>query len=269
MGRTEFGEQQLRDCVNFCLIEYAQSILNSSVVPNSPTPCEEKTLGWDTAFFLPWLGPCQAGKYACNLFIQYKVSHPYTGKWGQFGKDWGKQDYYMFNLAKVRRGVPEFQQIQNLTGLEAHGFTVVYVTNHISGLSDLFNLYGQRQLLDKLPALKVKRNIGLHVHATFTQASKHFYLHSDLVEETKTCIMSAIKQTEQTEYKSDLDKIEKALFEQFNLPDGTTALLGTLIDYYRTIYEIIDVDAARELGLRHFMKYYLNLHWHRFPKIPE
>lgn len=269
MGRTEFGEQQLRDCVNFSLIEYIENTYNSSVPPNSPTPCEEKTLGWDTAYYLPWLGPCQAGKYACNLFIQYKVSHPYTGKRGNFGKDWMGNNYFMFYMAYLKARKPDFHQLQSLIDLSAQGFTVVYVTNHVCQLYDFIDLYMRRRLMDELPVLKVKPNLGLHVQTTFTPASKYFLLHSEVFKEPKTNIMSALEQTEPTEYKADLEKIERALIEQFNLSEGKRILLDTLIDSYRKIYEIEDDNVARGIGLRHFMNYYLNLHWYRIPKLTK
>ena len=263
MQETEFGEQQLRDCTNASIIMFAQQQNNTVLFPNSPTPHEEKLLGWDTGFCIPGLGPTQPGRYACNLFIQYKKSSHLAGQGCDFYNIWN-QDYYLFHLAYRVNGNYDYHQRNRLITLANQGYSAIYVTNHVWQLSELHRLYINQRLIHDLPVLKVKSSLRNHTKVSFTATSNFFLLHSEKEDASKTSILKVLEETAASDYYKDI----------LNLKTFVLDYEGQKIPYsldfkktYKSFQSVIErQEIALGLALRYYLRYQMNLHWYRIPK---
>ena len=70
MLEPDFGEHQLQ---YFIVSELANLLHIPHKQPIVPTPHEEKTLGWDAGFNIPFLKLPNTNQKNCNLFLQFKL----------------------------------------------------------------------------------------------------------------------------------------------------------------------------------------------------
>lgn len=265
MNETQFGEQQLRDCVNTSLIIHAMKHHNTVLFPHSPTPHEEKHLGWDTGFSIPGLS---AGNdtVGCNLFIQYKISSHHSSEYCDYYKLWGNRDYFKFNLCYTKHGVPDYHQLDRLIDLNAKGYSAIYVTNHIWQLSELNMLYLNEQLVHDLPVLEVVPVLRQHTKVTFTDSSNCFYLHSDVSEAPSRKLISVIEQLKATSFADDVEFLMEVI-NRYGLDRSHIGHFERILRTYREMF--LNPDIAIGLSIRYYLMHYMNLHWYRFQVIND
>ncbi|MEY3480258.1 MAG: hypothetical protein RIQ71_1033 [Verrucomicrobiota bacterium] len=182
MIEPNFGEGQLQQVVNTAFTQFALNHHGVHANPIIPTLVAEHGLGWDTAFYFPWLGYLPLDNHdGCNFFIQYKASKLIEGTRGAQWQEW-KDRYFRFQIPHiVKKGkthVPDYHQFDSLRCLAEYGCEVYYATNHVTSREDLFAEADSCELLEKIPFLDVRDMADRHFYVTFTAASDHFYLHS-------------------------------------------------------------------------------------------
>lgn len=262
MGKTEFGEQQIRDLVNPSLVLYARQKYNSMIVPISPTPHLEHELGWDTGFCVPGLRAMQDDTYGCNLFIQYKVSSHHESKHCAYHKLWSSRDYYLFRLYYTVHGTKDYHQLDNLIDLSNKGFMTVYVTNHVWELSELVKLYINQRIVHELPVLAVTHMLGQHSKVSFTDSSSYFCLHSDVSEARSFKLTNIIGDLRATNYFDDIER----LLEFIQNNDDRAYYMAGYEQLLRFFHKpTIAEEVARALSVRFLLNHYMNIHWFRFP----
>ena len=185
MIEPNFSESQLQQVVNTEIT--IQSFLHTGKMYN-PTVVnliEEYNLGWDTAFYFPWLLKTPHPKHrGCNFFIQYKLSELVEGSRGNEYSSWGCS-YLRFKIPYLTKNettgkyIYDYNQFDRLKELADEGYYTYYATNHILFDYQLFRLADSQQLLDEIPFLDVSSIIGYHPKVTFTERSLYFLLHSD------------------------------------------------------------------------------------------
>ena len=91
MTNPNFSESQLQQLVNTEITMHLFSKEGKIYIPNIVSLIQENRLGWDTAFYFPWLTPPPNPNHrGYNFFIQYKLSKlqhqqpnvERTGLWG-------------------------------------------------------------------------------------------------------------------------------------------------------------------------------------------
>jgi hypothetical protein len=183
MLEPDFGEAQLQQCVNTEITNRLLLSGNVFVLAVVLTLPEEAILGWDSAFYLPWLAnaPSQVHR-GCNFFIQYKLSVLYEGISATQYDCWD-EPYFRFKIPHTmksgKRYVSDYHQFEALRKLANAHYPVFYATNHVLLREELFQLAADRRLLDEIPLLDVAPLRKHHRFVTFTEASHHFLLHSD------------------------------------------------------------------------------------------
>ena len=188
MIKPNFSESQLQQLVNTEITMFCYSRFR-------PMECwwfhpiiidliEEDELGWDSAFYFPWLliRPDNSG---VNFFIQYKLSKLIEGRRGREWKHWNSsylrfQIPYTIKDKLTKKYSDDFSQFNALKKLANKGYPVFYATNHTVERYELFHLASSQRLLSEVPFLDVSSVNRLHKKVTFTETSSHFLLHSDI-----------------------------------------------------------------------------------------
>lgn len=182
---------------------------------------EEYDLGWDTAFFFPWLSmPPHPDNRGCNFFIQYKLSELIEGHRAREWSHWNEH-YFRFQIPYstkdtiTHRYYDDYNQFDHLKDLANMGYYVYYFTNHVLRDRDLFHMASDQQLLDEIPILDVSDINGYHKKVTFTKDSPYFLLHSKL-EEIKMLnwekLIDTIKKSDGTSLFKDVEVLKKFIY---------------------------------------------------------
>jgi hypothetical protein len=230
---------------------------------------EEGDLGWDTAYYFPWLlnPPDSSG---ANFFIQYKLSKLIEGNRAKEWQYWGKE-YLRFQIPyttkdnSTRKYIDDFSQFNALKNLANRSYQVFYATNHIIEKRQLFQLASSQRLLSEIPALSVSSINKKHKKVTFTDTSRHFLLHSEVDEKEKLKIKEII---------SKLADIEKHRFSQdvTKLKDFLLEVEKELNQEYRGFQEEFakvenypqEIRVQRQaLIIAKYLKSYLDIYWYR------
>ena len=234
-------------------------------IPILITPWLESLLGWDTAFWFPWLGvphtdPDQMG---CNFFIQYKLSDRHESRYAKGWKHW-QQPFLRFHLGYRRRQRWDYSQRNALERLSSSGFRVVYVTNHVLDSTDLFNLATADRLCTELPVLRVVPGLTRHGYVTFVPTGANFILHSkkEPVEVTHLKpLINSLEPSTLTEDFPKLVKVIKSFEEEAGIREnGYTAALQRLPEVRAEDKGV----QAMLLGI--FLRRYFDVFWWRFKR---
>ena len=274
MIEPNFSESQLQQVINteitmFCF---------SSFFPNrcwwfNPiirNLIEEGELGWDTAFYFPWLS-ISPNKSGANFFIQYKLSKLIEGRRGNEWENWNNS-YLRFQIPytvkdkTTNRYSDDYSQFNALKKLANKGYTVIYATNHILERQKLFDLAINKKLISQIPCLDISAFNQLHKKVTFTETSNHFCLHSELDKTKKTNlkeITSNIREKKEilTEdiriLKEFLIEIEKGLHIE---SENSFEEKMKRFEKYDEMYPKTFLEAGL---ISRYLKVYLDCYWYR------
>lgn len=258
MIEPDFREPQLQQTVNGAFLLWAITQGNGFVHPVVPSLPEEELLGWDSAFFFPWLlpGP-NLQHHGCNFFLQYKISLVVEGHNGGQYADW-YQSYYRFQIPHTTKHgtqyVSDFHQLYALQALAGQQYEVYYATNQVTSRHDLFTLAENRALLDNTPFLSVADVTHDHRYVTFTPTSQHFFLHSETEECRKhpfEMVQSGLRQAERRPLGKDNDVTFETALPFLKETRGTK----TFIEHYMTLNRMAQQDGGRSTnaGIRQWL----------------
>lgn len=198
MCDPNFSESQLQQAVNTAFLRYVFEQHKTWGFANVPSLIDEFDLGWDSAFYFPWLPhlphPDHEGS---NFFVQYKLSCELTTSRAKEWQHWNSA-YFRFKIphsTKDTKGrfVDDYHQWYRLKDLANQNYPTFYATNSTLSKDDLRNASKADTLLDDIPLLDVRGMSALHKHVTFTPTSKFFLLHSEKEESSKVSFATAIK----------------------------------------------------------------------------
>ncbi len=209
MDEPNFSEGQLQQLTNteiFNLVRGTHPLGIPVVIP----PWLEDMWGWDTGFWLPWIGRRHPVQRGCNFFIQYKLSARHESKYAKGWKHW-RQPFLRFHLGYRRKRRWDYSQRNALERLSASGFRVVYVTNHVLDSTDLFSLAAADRLLTELPVLRVSPGLTKHGYVTFVPGNPNFWLHSRRESAEGTHLKSLIESLESSLLADDLPRLVKVV----------------------------------------------------------
>lgn len=231
---------------------------------------KEFDLGWDSAYFFPWLAaPPHPEHKGCNFFIQYKRSKMIEGPRGGEWRYWN-ESYLRFQIPYSSKDVggfyrDDYNQFDRLKELADQKYDVYYATNHVLTADALFNLARRQQLLDETPFLNVSEIDDRHKKVTFTMRSPDFILLSEprKIEKSKwQNMVSVLKQKKGTSLGDDIDFIEQLVL---NLEEVSDSRIG---GYHEEIEKIREGTSglrmlAKGLILSKYLRRYLDLYWFR------
>ncbi|GAH43984.1 unnamed protein product, partial [marine sediment metagenome] len=175
MIKPNFSECQLQQLVNIEIVMRIYSLNKNIYIPIIINPLEEHKLGWDTAFYFPWLFlPQHQTHRGCNFFIQYKLSKIIEG---HRGKEWicWRKPYLIFQIpyptkdGNNKHYYDNYNQFDNLKELSNKGYYVYYATNHIVYDYELFSIAKDQRLVEEIPLLDVSMIKNRHKNVTFTR----------------------------------------------------------------------------------------------------
>ncbi len=263
MLEPDFREPQLQQTVNSAFFLWALEQGNGFVHPVVPSLLEEELLGWDSAFFFPWLVPSPNPQHhGCNFFLQYKISVVIEGHRGEQYSNW-HQPYYRFQIPHTRkdgnRYVPDFHQLHALQALARTRYEVYYATNQITSRHDLFILAENRTLLDNTPFLSVADVTIDHYYVTFTPSSHHFLLHSETEEcrkQSSEMVQSRLRQTEHRSLGEDNDLTFEATLPFIKDMRGTE----TFIRHYMSLNQTVQQDDEPYVRIKQWFMLRAGLH---------
>lgn len=198
MRDPNFSESQLQQAVNTAFIRHVLEKYGTWVFANVPSLIDEFDLGWDSAFYFPWLPhlphPDHEGS---NFFIQYKLSGELTSAGAKEWLDWNTA-YFRFKIPHNTKDpagsfIDDYHQWDRLKDLANQNYPTFYATNSTLSKDDLRNASKAGTLLDDIPMLDVRGVASLHKHVTFTPTSTSFLLHSEKEESSKTSFAATIE----------------------------------------------------------------------------
>lgn len=275
MIKPNFSESQLQQLVNTEITMFCYSRLYPLkrwwFHPIIVDLIEEGEVGWDSAFYFPWLSirPDNSG---ANFFIQYKLSKLIEGKRGKEWKYWNAsylrfQIPYMIKDKSTKKYSDDFSQFNALKKLATKGYSVFYATNHTVERQKLFSLASGQRLLNEIPFLDVSSVAQLHKKVTFTEKSGHFLLHSDIDKITKVKlneIASKLKEVKKRNLTEDIGILTEFLIEiEKELDIENKNSFKEKIKKYES-YADTEVKKYFETSLiAKYLKLYLDCYWYR------
>lgn len=201
MPDPNFSESQLQQAVNTAFIRYVFETHGVWVFGNVPSLIDEFDLGWDSAFYFPWLRQSlphpDPNHEGCNFFIQYKLSSKRISAGAKEWHHWHTA-YFRFKIPhstqdSTGRYVDDYHQWDRLKDLANQKYPTFYATNSTLSKNDLRYASQAGTLLDDIPLLDIRRVVSLHKHVTFTPTSASFLLHSEKEELSKTNFITTIE----------------------------------------------------------------------------
>lgn len=266
----EFSESQLQQLIN---TEVTMRIFIHGKIMCNPIVInliEEHDLGWDTAFYFPWLFmPSNPNHRGCNFFIQYKLSTLWGSRAGEYS-DWGRP-YLRFQIPYSKKDQTtkqyfyDYNQYNHLKNLANQGYYVFYATNHVTRANELLQIANSQHLLHEIPFLDISTIHGYHKKVTFTQDSSYFLLHTEpkkinIVRWKQ--IYSAVKEDEGTVFLEDVKFLKKFILKiekDMKLSEKS---------FYHGISKISDMQSekrviAETIMILKYLKIYLNICWFR------
>ena len=215
MRDPNFSESQLQQAVNTAFIRYVFEKHGIWVWGNVPSLIDEFDLGWDSAFYFPWLPhlphPDHEGS---NFFIQYKLSGELTSAGAKEWLHWNTA-YFRFKIPHSTKDstgsfVDDYHQWDRLKDLANQNYPTFYATNSTLSKDDMRNASKAGTLLDDIPLLDVRGVVSLHKHVTFTPTSTSFLLHSEKEESSKASFAATIEKLSE-ERTTSLNKASDSL----------------------------------------------------------
>jgi len=238
MREPNFSESQLQQATNTAFIRRVVEQHGVWSFAHVPSLIAEYDLGWDTAFFLPWLphapSPDDEG---CNFFIQYKLSGELTSPGAKEWATWSSP-YLRFKIPHSTKSpagafIDDYHQWDRLKVLAGKNYPTFYATNATLQKSDLQHHLAAGTLLDHIPLLDVRTVTGVHKHVTFTSTSSGFALHSEKEEVPKLTFSQGIEKvasSEQTTLRSSTERLIASLRDLPAGDDGWNQDLSRLYD---------------------------------------
>lgn len=189
MNEANFSESQLQQAVNTAYARRISELHGFWPLPIVPSLVAEAELGWDTAFYFPWIPHPPSGEdQGCNVFLQYKLSAEFVSRGAKEWSEWGAA-YYRF---KIPHNAEDYHQWARLKALASKGYPTYYATNATLLLAVLMQDYQAGTLPENIPLLDVRLISGLHKHVTFTPSSAYFVLHSKREAVHKTTVEAVL-----------------------------------------------------------------------------
>ncbi len=161
MREPNFSESQLQQAVNSAYIRYLFETRGNWVFANVPSLFDEFNLGWDSAFYFPWLPQLPADDHeGCNFFLQYKLSGHLTSAGAKEWSFWNNE-YFRFKIPHSTRNasgtfLDDYHQWDRLKELANLNYPTFYVTNSTLSKNVLKNEYSSGTLLNSTPLLDVR-----------------------------------------------------------------------------------------------------------------
>lgn len=191
MREPNFSESQLQQSVNSALVRYIFEVRQKWASAVVPSLVAENVLGWDTAFYFPWLAQQPNSDHeGCNIFFQYKLSNEMTSPGAREWEHWNCP-YLRFKIPHRSQDpvslhyIDDYHQWVQLKKLSDDGYPTFYSTNPMLEKSELHSYYKSGTLLDNIPLLDVNSITSQHKHVTFTPSSTEFILHSEKAHSSK------------------------------------------------------------------------------------
>jgi hypothetical protein len=184
MRDPNFSESQLQQAVNSAYMRHIFETKGQWVFVHVPSLFDEFDLGWDSAFYFPWLHhPPENDHYGCNFFIQYKLSVQLTSAGA---KQWGfwNAEYFRFKIPHSTRDangtfIDDYHQWDRLNELADNDYPTFYATNSTLSKDELISESNAGTLLNTIPMLDVRSVASQHKLVTFTPSSAYFLMHSE------------------------------------------------------------------------------------------
>lgn len=272
MLEPNFSESQLQQAVNSAFIRLIFEECEQWAFANVPSLFDEFWLGWDSAFYFPWLPhPSLEEHEGCNFFIQYKLSYELTtGGAGQW--EYWKEPYLRFKIPHKTKGPngkhqDDFHQWERLKELANQNYPTYYATNSTLNKDNLKEISKNGSLLSKTPFLDVRDITQLHKYVTFKQKSDFFLLHSEIEKTSKVSsdvIFGRLRETR----KNSLSESNRLLYrslEELAVNDESWRLdLRQISDSLSSESELDKVWIVRSL-LSNFVRHHIGAHLYWYP----
>ena len=190
MRDPNFSESQLQQAVNSAYIRHIFEARGQWVFAHVPSLFDEFDLGWDSAFYFPWLHhPPENDHEGCNFFIQYKLSGQLTSPGAKQWKFWNTE-YFRFKIPHSTRDengtfIDDYHQWERLKELANNDYPTFYATNSTLSKDEIITESNSGTLLNTIPMLDVRSVASLHKLVTFTPSSDYFLMHSEKEEVKK------------------------------------------------------------------------------------
>lgn len=221
MLEPNFSESQLQEAVNSALIRFIFEERGEWAFANVPSLFDEFELGWDSAFYFPWIShPLLEEHEGCNFFIQYKLSYELTTRGAGQWEDWNEA-YLRFKIPHSTKGsdgkyLDDYHQWKRLKSLANDNYPTFYATNSTLSKDTLKEVSKNGNLLAETPFLDVRDITLRHKHVTFTSSSNFFLLHSEIEKSTKVTfenILGNLKESRKTSLSESNGLLYKSLKE--------------------------------------------------------
>jgi hypothetical protein len=194
MNEANLSESQLQQAVNTAYARRVFELHGFWPLPFVPSLVAEAELGWDTAFYFPWiLHPPSGDDQGSNVFLQYKLSAEFVSPGAKEWPEWGTA-YYRF---KIPHNTDDYHQWDRLKALANKQCPTYYATNATLLLAELTQNYQAGTLPENTPLLDVRLTSDQHKHVTFTPSSAYFLLHSEKEEVHKTTVEAVLSGEQQ------------------------------------------------------------------------
>jgi hypothetical protein len=274
MREPNFSESQLQQAANTAFIRRVVEQHGVWSFAHVPSLIAEFDLGWDTAFFLPWLPHSPSvGDEGCNFFVQYKLSGELTSTGAKEWPTWSSP-YLRFKIPHSTKSpagafIDDYHQWDRLKLLAGKNYPTFYATNATLHKSDLQTHLAAGTLLNHIPLLDVRTVTGLHKHVTFTSASSGFALHSEKEEVPKLTFaqgLAKVANSEQMSLRNSIERLATSLRELPIREEGWSTDLTRLLDRRADGTPREVQDWRQYLQLTYFVRQHLGAHLLWLPK---
>lgn len=190
MRDPNFSESQLQQAVNTAYMRYIYETRGQWVFAHVPSLFDEFELGWDSAFYFPWIHhPLVDDHEGCNFFIQYKLSGQLTSSGAKQWEFWNSE-YFRFKIPHSTRDangtfIDDYHQWDRLKELADQNYPTFYATNATLSKNEIITESNAGSLLNSIPMLDVRSVANVHKLVTFTPDSSDFLMHSEKEEVKK------------------------------------------------------------------------------------
>lgn len=268
---TNYSESQLQQLINTEITLRIFQDRGIVPVPILVNLVEEFSLGWDTAFYFPWLTfPPHDGHRGANFFIQYKLSDEIKSRSGKYYDEWNEAYLRFFIPHRAKSKHIDYHQYDKLKELANAGYSVYYATNQVMAFDELKTLASQIRLLDQTPFLNVNDIDDYHKEVTFTRTSDHFLLHSEIEKSNKTTWENIYrKENDKFTLRETIDFLSKVLNREEEARKTDNNQISFSYQYSRVNNSGQDsIKIIRQSYLVSFyLKLYLNLNWYWINRI--
>ncbi|TAF08765.1 MAG: hypothetical protein EAZ75_09775 [Flavobacteriia bacterium] len=263
---TNYSESQLQQLVNTEITLRIFQGRGIVPVPIMIDLIEEFGLGWDTAFYFPWLNfPPHDRHRGGNFFIQYKLSDEITRSNGKHYNNWNETYLRFFIPHRANSRHIDYHQYDRLKELANQGYSVYYTTNQVMNFDELKTLASQIRLLDQTPFLNINDINAYHKEVTFTRNSDHFLLHSD-IEKSNKMNWKNIYRNENNKFtlRETIDFLSKILINEEETRKSNDNQTSFIYQYNRiSNSDEGSIKIIRQAYLVSFyLKLYLDLYWY-------